>query len=56
MTRGNKELRKLNTISECGPENSSKTIKKPGARHYEELKWVLDIDFLFLELILGHKT
>lgn len=57
MTRSNKGLRMFNTISVCSPENSSsKTTKKPRARHYGELKWVLDIDFLFPVLILGHKA
>lgn len=56
-TGGNKVLRVFNTISVLSPENSpSKTIKKPQARHYGELKWVLDIDFLFQELIWGQKA
>lgn len=55
--RGNKVLRVFNNISVCSPESSSsKTIRKPQAKHYGELKWVLDIDFIFLELIFGHKA
>lgn len=54
---GNKVLRVFNNISVCSPESSSsKTIRKPQAKHYGELKWVLDIDFIFLELIFGHKA